>query len=402
MNGHLDYAGVVPEPEIRRRLAGFQRRLGEAGIDVALVVQNADLYYLTGTVQQSHLFVPAAGDPILLVRKDPGRAAAESPLEVESLSSMRALPQVLPRLGLAADATIGLELDVLPVRNYQRYQRIFPGAGLVDCSAALLEERSVKSEWELSVLDQCAQLAKESLEAAAAEIREGITELELSAILEGAMRRLGHQGVVRFRAFNQEMLQAHVFAGPDAGRSTYMDGPLGGRGLTPAVSQGASRRPIGRGEAIVIDFPGTRDGYMVDQTRTLSLGPLPADLQAAYDGCAQIEDLLTGLAVPGALCGEVYEAAAAKADDLGYGEYFMGAPLPVSFIGHGVGIELDELPVLVRGSERALEAGNVIALEPKVLLPGRGTVGVENTWVVTDGGLRRITTARNEVWELEL
>ncbi|GAB4245996.1 MAG: Xaa-Pro peptidase family protein [Thermoleophilia bacterium] len=391
---------AVPTRELKTRMARFQEGLRRAGIDVALIVQNADLYYLAGTVQQSHLFVPAEGDPLFLVRRDPQRAAEETPLAVEPLTSSKTLGGVLERLGLTPSATLGLELDVLPARHYLRYRRMYPEAELVDCSAVLLDQRAIKSDWELQVLEECARLAEDSLAQTAARIEEGMTEIEVSGILEGTMRRLGHQGLVRFRAFNQEMLQAHVFAGPGAGRSTYMDGPLGGQGLGPAVSQGASRRVIRRGEAIVIDFPGTKDGYLVDQTRTLCVGPLPADLKEAYAACLDIEQLVQETARAGVACGEVYEAAVRRAQELGYGSGFMGYPAPVRFIGHGVGIELDELPVLVQGSDRVLATGNVVAVEPKVVLPDRGTVGVENTWVVGPEGLRRITTARNEVWEL--
>ena len=392
----------VPRPELERRRLGLQAGLREDGIDAALIVQPVDLYYFTGTIQQAHLVVPAQGEPLLLVRRDLSRAREESQLpHIEPLDSLRALPDALARLGVAPNATLGLELDVLPVVHFRRYEALLPLAVLVDCSGAVREVRSVKSGFELALLAEAAVQTDGVMREAAAFIREGMTEIEVSAHLEATLRRLGHQGVVRFRAFGQEMVLAHIFAGPDAAVGSYMDAPLGGRGMTPAVAQGAGRRPIRRNEPIVIDVAGAADGYIVDQTRTLCLGNLAAEFREAYDVCMGIQDLVRRTALPGTPCSDVYYAALAEATAFGYGEAFMGAaPNQVSFIGHGVGLEIDEVPFIARGASRRLATNNVVAVEPKLVFPGRGAVGVENTWRVTDEGLESITTAPDHVWEM--
>jgi Xaa-Pro dipeptidase len=392
----------VPRSELERRRLGLQEGLREDGIDAALIVQPVDLYYFTGTLQQAHLIVPARGEPLLLVRRDLSRAREESQLlHIEPLDSLRALPDTLARLGVAPNVTLGLELDVLPVVHFRRYEALFPRAVLVDCSGAVREVRSVKSEFELALLAEAAVQTDGVLREAAAFIREGMTEIEVSAHLEATLRRLGHQGVVRFRAFGQEMVLAHIFAGPEAAVGSYMDAPLGGRGMTPAVAQGAGRRPIRRNEPIVLDVAGAADGYIVDQTRTLCLGNLAAEFREAYDACMTIQDLVRRTALPGTPCGDVYHAALTEATAFGYGEAFMGAaPNQVSFIGHGVGLEIDEMPFIARGASRRLATNNVVAVEPKLVFPGRGAVGVENTWRVMDDGLEPITTAPDHVWEM--
>jgi len=393
---------MVPRAELERRCSGLQSGLRAQGIDAALIVQPVDLYYFTGTLQQAHLIVPAQGEPVLLVRRDLSRALEESMLlHIEPLDSLRALPDALARLGAGPGATVGLELDVLPVVHFRRYEALFPRARLVDCSSAVREVRSVKSAFELAALAEAAVQADGVLREAAAFIREGMTEIEISAHLEATLRRLGHQGVVRFRAFGQEMVMALVLAGPDAAVGSYMDAPLGGRGMTPAVAQGAGRRPICRNEPIVLDVAGAADGYVVDQTRTLCLGTLAAEFREAYDACMSIQDLVRRTALPGTPCGDVYHAALVEATAFGYGDAFMGAtPNQVSFVGHGVGLEIDEVPFLARGSDRRLALDNVLAVEPKLVFPGRGAVGVENTWRVADGGLELITTAPDHVWEI--
>lgn len=393
---------LVPGVELERRRLSLQSGLRELGLDAVLMLQPVDLYYFTGTLQQAHLLMPAEGDPVLLVRRDLSRALEESSLpRIEPLDSLRALPDAVARLGVAPGATIGLELDVLPVLHFRRYEALFPKATLVDCSSVVREVRSVKSAFEMALLAEAAAQVDGVMREAAAFIREGMTEIEISAHLEATLRRLGHQGIVRFRAFGQEMVLAHVFAGPDAAVASYMDAPLGGRGMTPAVAQGAGRRPVRRNEPIVVDVAGAADGYVVDQTRTLCLGALPAEFREAYDACMSIQDLVRRRAVPGASCGEVYQAALAEATAFGYGEAFMGAaPNQVSFIGHGVGLEIDEMPFLARGADRPLALDNVVAVEPKLVFPGRGAVGVENTCRVTAGGLEPITTVPDHLWEL--
>ncbi len=393
---------LTPAAELESRLIRFQDALRGRGLDAAIVVGNVDLFYLTGTMQQGHLLVPAQGEPQLLVRKDPERARRESQLtDVASLSSFRELPAALARLGVPDSPRIALELDILPVVLFRRYEALFSDARIEDCGLLLRELRAVKSDYELDRLRVSATLADEVVRSAAEFLREGITELQLSAHIEGAARAAGHSGFNRMRAFNQEMLLVHVYAGPDAGMASYLDGPFAGEGLSPAVPQGAGRRMIRRGEPVVVDFGGVTDGYIVDQTRVLSVGPLPDDLAAAYQACLDIQEVVAQAARAGVVAGDVYSAALAAAERRGLTERFMGAsPNQVSFVGHGVGLEIDELPIMARGVDTYLEERNVVASEPKLIFPGRGAVGVENTWVVRPHGLERLTLCSDRVWEV--
>ncbi len=393
---------TVPLSELETRLARTQAEFVRKRIDAAVIVQTVDLFYLTGTAQQSHLIVPAVGEPLLLVRRDPTRARAESPLaRVESFRSFRDLPAALARLGIPADARLGLELDVLPVTNFHRYEQLFPKAEIVDCGAAIRKLRAVKSPWEVERLRQAGLRSGAAFEAAAAALRPGITESELASIVVATLVRDGHPGLLRMRGFNQEMPLAHVFAGPDAGIASGTEAPFGGRGSTPAVPQGASDRPIQKGEAVVIDVGGSVDGYIVDQTRTLSIGPLPEDLQRAYETCRDIHHEIAAAARPGVTCAQVYDLAVRSAGKAGYEATFMGAfPTQVSFIGHGIGLEVDELPVLGRGSDMPLVAGHVVAVEPKIRIPRRGAVGIEDTCLVTADGLQSLTPGDDGVWEV--
>jgi Xaa-Pro aminopeptidase len=388
--------GFVPQTEIDARISRFQAALKQAGLDLALMVQNADLFYLTGTLQQGQLLVPAEGEPILLVRKDPERARQESAIkDIRAVSSLRELPPAVVELGISPLASVGMELDVLPVNVFRRYEALLPSAGIRDCSSIIRQVRSVKSEYERGLVAEAAQIVDRGFRAAVEAVRPGMTELELSAACEAAMREAGNSNV-RMRAFNEEWPFGMVGAGPDAGLAGYTGNPLAGAGVSPAVGQGSGWRRIEPGEPVVVDLVAFAGGYLADQTRIIGIGPLPADLTEGHRLCLGVQDLVKEAARAGVACGDVYKQAnewmTEQLTSAGLTAYFMGAPNnQAPYVGHGLGLELDEVPVLARGFKTPLEQDQIIACEPKLVFPGRGVVGVENTWRVTDRGLERLT-----------
>jgi Xaa-Pro dipeptidase len=397
--------GFVPRSEIEQRIERFQSGLRPAGIDLALIVQNADLFYLTGTLQQGQLLVPAEGEPVFLVRKDPERARQESAIaDIRAVASLREVPGVVAGMGIPARTTVGLELDVMPVNLFRRYEGLFQEAGIRDCSPIIRQVRSVKSAYERALVSEAARIVDRGVRAAREALRPGMTELELSAVCEAAMREAGNSNV-RVRAFNEDWPFGNVSAGPSAALAGYTGNPLAGAGVSPAVGQGSGWRPIVGGEPVVVDLVGFAGGYLADQTRIISLGPVPADLAEAHRLCLGVQDVLRDTAKAGAVCGDVYRAAnewmTGRLQNAGLEAYFMGAPNnQAPYVGHGVGLELDEMPVLARGFKTVLEPDQVIACEPKLVFPGRGVVGVENTWRVTTGGLEKLTVSPDELLEL--
>jgi Xaa-Pro aminopeptidase len=389
---------MVPAAEIDGRVARFQEALRLEGLDGALVVQETDLVYLAGTGQSAHLVVPAEGEPALLVRKTFERARDESPLaRVEPLRSLRELPAALASCGLGG-GRLGLELDVLPAAAYLGYARRLDGFELADCSGPLRRVRAVKTTWELEQIHAAAEQLSHVTEWMARHARPGMTELELAAELERELRLAGHQGPIRFRAFNNELFYGSVLAGPSGAVPGSTETPIVGPGPNVAVSKGASRRPIGPGEPILIDFAGAHEGYLADQTRTFSLGRLPHALEEAYEAAREILHRVAAAARPGVTGAELYDLALELAGDR---DGFMGAGRErVSFVGHGIGLEIDELPLLASGWDEPLEAGMVFALEPKFVFPGVGAVGIENSYLVTGDGVERLTSAPEDLIEL--
>ena len=390
---------ATPRKELDRRIALFQHDLAEAGLDGALVLQNTDLFYLAGTIQQAHLFVPAAGDPVLMVRKSLARARAESALDhIVALKSPRQIADILAAHGHAPPARLGMELDVIPAELYLQYTNLFAGAALSDISPGLRRIRAVKSGYELGLMREAARQADAVAGSVKTFIREGLTEVELAGRVEAEARRRGHQGIVRMRMFGGELFYGHLLAGPPAAVPSYLASPTGGTGVSPAVAQGAGFERIKPGEPILLDYVFAWQGYIADHTRIFALGALPPDLLQAHQGMLDLQDVIGRQARPGTPAGDLYATAVAWAADNGWGEWFMGADEQrIRFIGHGVGLELDEYPFLAQGQEMPLAEGMTIALEPKLIIPGRGVVGIENTHVVTAEGLEPLTRFDNAV-----
>ena len=387
------FAQLVPTEEIARRIADFQRRLATAELDAALIVQTADLYYLTGTTQSAHLIVPREGEPMLLVRRTLERARIESPLErIEPIGSLRELTPALARVGVSS-GRVGLELDVLPAAMYLDYGRRLEGYELADCSPALREARAVKSPWELECIRAAAAMISGIDEQMREIFRLGMTELELAAEVEYWLRSAGHQGQLRMRSFNGDLHYGTITAGPASALPGGTDSPLVGLGVNPYVGKGPSHQPITEGMPIVVDLVGSDRGYIADQTRCFAVGSVSERLAGAYERSVEIVHAVSKAARPGRTGSELYELALEMCSELGSAS---ATGTRVSFVAHGFGLELDEPPFLARGWDYPLEAGMVFALEPKFVFP-EGAIGLENAYAVTDSGVECLTSAPEEL-----
>jgi Xaa-Pro aminopeptidase len=389
----------VPSSEIHHRIKRLQTELHRQQCDGVLILQNSDLYYFCGTIQQSHLYVPAQGKPLLMTRKSLARAQAESPLEnIAPLGSPKQIPGILKRHGLSMPRRLGLELDVLPVNLFRIYELLFEGPDVVDLSPAIRTLRSIKSEYEISIIAQAAGYSDQVAAYTTQVLQAGMTELELAGLVEAHARKLGHQGIVRMRLFGGEMFYGHLMCGASAAVPSYLASPTGGAAPNPAVAQGAGFAPIRRHAPVLLDYVFALNGYISDHTRIFAIGSLPDDLMAGHDAMLSLQKRIKQEAKPGVPVGEIYDLSVELAAQAGYGDHFMGADATrVRFIGHGVGLELDEVPIMAKGQQTCLAENMVIAVEPKLIFPGRGVVGIENTHVVTETGLNQLGRYPDEI-----
>jgi Xaa-Pro dipeptidase len=389
----------TPGAELEQRINNLKNHLSQSGIDAALIAQRVDLLYFSGTFQQACLYIPAEADPVLMVNKNTERARAESNIAtIVHLESPRHIPDILNAKGYEMPKSLGLELDVLPTNMFLNYQRIFNGIEIRDISYPIRLVRAVKSPYEIGIMRRAAELSDQVAARVPSVLREGATELELAGLIEAEARRLGHQGAIRMRLWGSEMFYGHLLSGPSGAVPSYLSSPTGGTGAGPAMAQGPSYKTIRRHEPVMVDYVFAYNGYLSDHTRIYSLGALSRELLDAHAAMLQVQETVKKIARPGTPSGAIYDQALEKTVELGYEKYFMGTGGErVRFVGHGIGLEVDEFPFLATGQKLKLKEGMTIALEPKLIFPGQGVVGIENTHVVTPDGLEQFGKFPEEI-----
>ncbi|MBW1805129.1 MAG: aminopeptidase P family protein [Deltaproteobacteria bacterium] len=392
----------TPKTEIKNRLAKLTGCMEKEGIEAVLIVQKMDYFYFSGTTQDAFLFVTLEHRPLLLVRREIERAKVESPLEeIAEIRSMRELPSlIMDHLGHPPHS-MGLEFDMLPARDYLRYKDLFQNTRLVDVSPIIRDIRKIKSRFEISLMRKAGEIGRKVYHRARAILKEGMTEIEFGGLLEAAAKSYGHEGLLRVRSFNYEAYTWHVLSGSSGGVVSQSDSPMGGIGLSPAFPVGASLKIIKAHEPILVDFGTCYHGYQVDETRMFSINKMEEKFLDAYKACCEIHDAVLEEIRPGAICETIFRNSLKLAEKLGYKDSYLGPlGLQTRFIAHGIGLELNEPPFLAEGQSYALEHGMTFAVEPKIVFPGEGSVGIENTLAVTDDGYEILTPLEMDIFQV--
>jgi Xaa-Pro dipeptidase len=389
----------VPRDELAGRIGALQSRLAASGLDAMLIMQNVDLFYFTGTVQNGLLFVPQSGESLFMVRKSVARARIESPLsEIIPLETYKQVPGILRDHRHRPDGTFAMELDVVPAILHERIKTVLADAEIADGSRIVREVRAKKSDYEIDMMRRAAGQLAVGFDHLRTAIHEGMREIDICAELEAVLRREGHQGLVRARRWNMELWYGSIAAGESASYPISFEGPVGVTGLYPAVPQMGGERRVARGEPVVIDIVGGHGGYLVDKTRIYSIGDPGRRMREMYEFILDLQIRIEEDLRPGGIPSGIYEQAIQLVAETPYAENFMGCgENRVGFIGHGVGLEVDELPVLAPGFDAPLEVGMTLAIEPKIFYPGTGGVGIEDTYVITDTGCEKLTSYPSEM-----
>ncbi|HWP96107.1 MAG TPA: Xaa-Pro peptidase family protein [Syntrophomonadaceae bacterium] len=378
---------ITPKSEIEARITKLQEKLMEQMLDGTIIVLNSDMFYFTGTVQTSYLYVPAIGEPVLMVKKSLRRGRDESTLKnIVPINRPREIPAILAEFGYTSFDQIGLELDVLPFNLFKMYEQIFPNTEFSDISPAVKEIRAIKSPYETELLRDALGVIDKAHLAVPSFLREGMLEIELAALFEAEMRKRGYSGCCKMRAFNQDLFLGNACSGSSGIFPSFFDGPVGGPGVAVTHPHGAGWKKVNRNEVIFIDYTCVVHGYTGDQTRIFSMGELTPRMVKAFDDALFIQSEIIKSIKPGTPAEEPYVMAVKLAEEMGYKDYFMGyMEDKVKFIGHGIGLELDELPILAKGLKAPIMPGMTFALEPKFVFP-EGAIGTENSFLMTDNG----------------
>lgn len=390
----------VPPSEIEGRLLRIQEELQKNEIDGLLVLQRVDLFYFSGTAQNGYLYIPAEGEPLLLIKKYMPRARRESSIrEIIEIRSVKEVPDRIADFYGELPRSLGLELDVIPVNQFNFLRQLFQDENCVDASPLILKQRMIKSAWEIEQMERTAQLSCKTFGYIQENIRPGYTEMEFAGMFETFARKLGHGSQMRVRDYQTEGFPWHILSGKSGGLVGLLDAPVSGEGTSAAFPCGAGSKKLAPNEPIFIDFNCVLNGYHFDETRMFSMGPMP---QKAFDACKaaiEIQKEVLDIVRPGISLDDLFHISIAKATSLGYAEAYLGPPgYKVAFVGHGVGLELVEQPIIASNREAPLQPGMTIALEPKMLFENEFSAGIENVFLVTETGHRLISRTPSKVF----
>ena len=363
------------------------------GVDALLISDNANLYYLTGRVFAGYVYLPADGMPIYFVRRP-------VKMEGDGVVEIRKPEQMAETIGLNLPEKLGLELDVTAWSTVKRLSNVFPASEIANASTIMRKARAVKTDVEIDKIRISGVKQTRVYSLIPSLYNEGMTDIELQVEIERASRMEGCLGQFRVSGDSMELYMANLLVGDNADIPTPYDFAIGGEGMDPSLPVGCNGSLIRPGNTVMADVNGNYTGYMTDMTRTFRLGAI-SDLAVKAHKCSiDICHRLAKEGKPGTEAKRLYEIAQEMVNEAGLHEYFMGHKQKAGFIGHGVGIEINELPVIAPRSHDILQENNVIALEPKFVIPHVGAVGIENTYRVTASGLESLTLAPEEIIDL--
>ena len=381
---------ILPGDESNRRLERVRAAMASHGISAGLVSGNVSKFYLTGRVFVGWILITA--DAVTYYVRRPVELRGENVVYVRK-------PEEID-FGCVPDGILGLELDTA---IYSTVERLSKAAGVkspANLSVALRDARSVKTPMEIELIAQSGRMQESVYRRIPGLYRPGMSDLEFQIEIEHLSRLSGCLGQFRIAGDSMELFMGNVIAGDNADNPTPYDFAMGGAGADPSLPVGADGTVITTGMTVMVDVNGNYTGYMTDMTRVYKAGDISQLAEKAHHCSMEILRALEKMGVPGKKTSEMYETAERIVKDHDLHAYFMGHRQHAGFIGHGVGIEINEAPVIAPRSRDVLAEGNVIAIEPKFVVPGTGAVGVENTYVVTASGLKCLTNMPEEIIDL--
>ncbi|MGB1632213.1 MAG: M24 family metallopeptidase [Candidatus Poseidoniaceae archaeon] len=394
----------VPVSELESRLERLARALRVAALPGALIQHPVDLYYFAGGRQDGSFFVPAEGTegdgPIFFVRRSLERARFEAggdnaPFQLETFPRLSQFAEVLKSRGVSGAP--GLQYGELPASFAQRFVSALSSLGdCKDVTNIVHRIREVKSPWEQEQMDYGAKVQTQMFEAVSQLGREGISELDLVAAAESVSRSEGFGGQVQMRRFPLECNRGVIVSGRAGGVPSFFDSAVGGAGPHPLAGMGSGFNKIKPHEPVLVDLVHVHRGYVVDMTRMFSLGSLSEEWHQRLDDMIAVKDTVVNVLNNGGHCSQAWIEGQALAHELGHEQHLMGMqPDQSKFLGHSVGLQLDESPVVAAGFDRPLPIGGTMAIEPK-LVYAEGSIGSEDTWIRDEEGMRAVTA--NDAW----
>ncbi len=373
--------------ELTDRLRKVQQIIIELQADACIITTSVNQFYLNDFIFDGYLYILPESDPLLFIKRPQGIEDQH----VEYFRKPEQLPEMLSKYNLSLPRRLLLETDALSYSTAVRLQTALNMPELINASQKLREIRSVKSNFEIRQIRESAKIHAEVYSQIRSIYQPGMTDIEFQIELEYRMRKAGSLGIFRSFGENMDIYMGSILAGNNAQTPSPYDYALGGGGITPLLPLGANGTPLKEGTTLMVDMAGNYRPYMDDMTRTFAIGKVPKIAYQVHQVSIDIHNEIRETAKPGTPCADLYLLAEKKIKENQLEPYFMGTVQQAKFIGHGVGLEINEPPVLTRRSKEILQPGMAIALEPKFVLPDIGAVGIENTYIVNENGLEKIT-----------
>ena len=375
----------------------IQQAMRKINADGCLLTVDVNLYYTTGRIYSGYFYLPAEGAPWFFVKRPNGLAGDH----VEYIRKPEQMAELFAFYGLEMPEKLLLEADELTYNDYIRLQKIFNPKETGNATAMMRELRRIKTPYEIEMFRIAAERHAKTYAEIPECFRPGMTDLEFQYEIEKRMRKNGSIGLFRAFGANMDIFMGSILAGENAEVPSPFDFALGGSGIDASCPLGANGTPLKEGTAIMVDMAGNYTAYMTDMTRVFSVGHLTELAYRAQQTALLSESEIENIARPGTPSAELYEIAAKITESQRLGAYFMGTKQQAKFVGHGIGIQINELPVLTPRSKDMLEPNMVFALEPKYVIPGIGAVGIENSFLVTETGLEKITHFTEDIIQLD-
>ena len=384
------------ENELELKWRRIQQAMRQEEADGCLLTMNMNLYYVSGQVFNGYFYLPAEGRPYWFVK----RLTVPETNQVHVIRKPEQMPELFRDLNLAMPRKLLLEADELSYNEYIRLQHVFRAEATGNASALIRHIRMIKTPWEIEQMRISARRHEAVYREIPACYRPGMRDVELQIEIEKRMRVHGSLGYFRAFGSNMDIFMGSLLAGENAGEPSPFDFALGGTGMHASGPLGANGTLLEEGTTVMADMSGNYTAYQTDMTRVFSIGKLPDRAYRVHRVALEIQARMERTAKPGVSCAELYRDALAMAGQEGLKDCFMGTHLQAKFVGHGVGLEINELPVLTTRSKDILQPGMTFAFEPKFVLAGIGAVGIENTFLVTDSGVEKMTLLDENIIEL--
>ncbi len=390
----------TPAREIHARISALKQHIDAHSMDAIFLTHKPDIYYFSGTAQDCYLYVEKDHNPVLFVKRYLPRAKDETALKhIEPITSLTKIPGLIISLFKKLPKTCGLAFDVVPVKDFKFYQSLFSSTFFVDGTPVIEACRQIKSAWEIDQMEKAAIVSKQTFAFMESSLEPGISEMAFCGMFEAFARTLGHSGKLMGRHYRSAVYPFHLLSGKNGGLAGGLDSPLCGTGVSNAFPFGAGTKLIKENEPILIDFGTIVDGYHIDETRMFVLGKMPEKEHSASLASIEILHALLDKMAPGIVIEEIFETAVKISKNQRFGKQFLGLPgLKSKFIGHGIGLELVENPILAKNKKAILKPGMILALEPKFIFEHQFAAGIESVVHITETGSRFLSATENKIF----